>query len=38
VASASLEFVPSAIVPGRHAIQVGTAGSTMLVLQAVLPR
>ena len=35
--SASLEFAPSAIAPGRHAFQVGTAGSTMLVLQAVLP-
>src|SRR5262245_55827517 len=35
--STSLEFIPTAVTPGPHVFKVGTAGSTMLVLQAVLP-
>jgi RNA 3'-terminal phosphate cyclase (ATP) len=35
--STSLTFRPRAIVGGRHEIAVGSAGSTTLVLQAVLP-
>src|SRR5215207_4155437 len=30
-------FVPGEVVPGEYTFSVGTAGSTMLVLQAVLP-
>jgi RNA 3'-terminal phosphate cyclase (ATP) len=35
--SRELSFVPGAVRPGRYEIDVGTAGSTMLVLQTVLP-
>lgn len=35
--SSTLSFRPKAIVGGRHEIAVGSAGSTSLVLQAVLP-
>ncbi|AUX25796.1 RNA 3'-phosphate cyclase [Sorangium cellulosum] len=35
--SQELEFRPTAIAPGEHAFRVGSAGSTTLVLQTVLP-
>src|SRR5690606_31302053 len=35
--SQELEFRPTAITPGEHAFRVGSAGSTTLVLQTVLP-
>lgn len=35
--SRSLVFRPSDVVPGSHRFDIGTAGSTTLVLQAVLP-
>lgn len=35
--SQQLTFVPQALVPGDHSFSIGTAGSTLLVLQAVLP-
>jgi RNA 3'-terminal phosphate cyclase (ATP) len=35
--SARLDFVPHAVVPGDYHFDVGTAGSTTLVLQTVLP-
>jgi RNA 3'-terminal phosphate cyclase (ATP) len=35
--SLRLEFRPAAILPGQHAFAVGTAGSTTLVFQTVLP-
>jgi RNA 3'-terminal phosphate cyclase (ATP) len=35
--STNLVFEPTAIVPGRHDIRVGTAGSATLVLQTVIP-
>ena len=34
--SASLTFVPNAVRPGEYAFSIGTAGSTMLVLQTIL--
>lgn len=34
--SASLTFVPNAVRPGEYAFDIGTAGSTMLVLQTIL--
>lgn len=34
--SASLTFVPDAVRPGEYAFAIGTAGSTMLVLQTIL--
>jgi RNA 3'-terminal phosphate cyclase (ATP) len=37
IASTALSFVPGALNPGHYAIDVGTAGSTMLVLQTILP-
>jgi RNA 3'-terminal phosphate cyclase (ATP) len=37
VGSRSLVFVPQNVRPGRYTCDVGTAGSTALVLQAVLP-
>jgi RNA 3'-terminal phosphate cyclase (ATP) len=37
VGTRSFAFVPSAVAPGRYAFDVGTAGSAVLVLQAVLP-
>ena len=37
LASRELEFVPGAVRPGRYDIDVGTAGSTLLVLQTILP-
>ncbi len=37
IGSARLDFIPGAVVPGEHRFAVGTAGSTMLVLQTVLP-
>ena len=36
-ASRTLSFVPGNVCPGRYSIDVGTAGSTMLVLQTILP-
>ncbi len=35
--SQALSFTPGAVRPGRHHFHIGTAGSTTLVLQAVLP-
>ncbi|MAG55367.1 MAG: RNA 3'-phosphate cyclase [Planctomycetes bacterium] len=35
--STELEFEPGKITPGKYDFQVGTAGSTSLVLQAILP-
>jgi len=35
--SRELEFVPDAVRPGRYDFDVGTAGSTTLVLQTILP-
>jgi len=37
IASTRLTFVPGALRPGHYEIDVGTAGSTLLVLQTVLP-
>jgi RNA 3'-terminal phosphate cyclase (ATP) len=37
VGSKEFTFVPGAIQPGEYKFSIGTAGSTMLVLQAVLP-
>jgi len=36
LASGELEFVPGAVRPGQYDIDVGTAGSTLLVLQTIL--
>jgi RNA 3'-terminal phosphate cyclase (ATP) len=36
LASAELEFAPGAVRPGEYDIDVGTAGSTLLVLQTIL--
>lgn len=35
-ASQTISFAPSSVRPGRYSIDVGTAGSTMLVLQTIL--
>ena len=35
--SLTLEFTPGAVKPGRYSFSIGTAGSTSLVLQTVLP-
>ena len=37
VGSETVEFVPGAVRPGTYAFSIGTAGSTTLVLQTVLP-
>jgi RNA 3'-terminal phosphate cyclase (ATP) len=37
VGSKEFTFVPGAVQPGEYNFNIGTAGSTMLVLQAVLP-
>ena len=37
IGSKALEFAPTSIEPGEYAFAVGTAGSTTLVLQTVLP-
>jgi len=37
IASTVLTFAPGALRPGHHEIDVCTAGSTMLVLQTILP-
>ncbi|WP_437956323.1 RNA 3'-terminal phosphate cyclase [Sorangium sp. So ce119] len=37
IGSQEIVFRPSAIAPGEHTFRVGSAGSTMLVLQTVLP-
>jgi RNA 3'-terminal phosphate cyclase (ATP) len=37
IGSQELQFTPSPVRPGDHAFAVGTAGSTTLVLQTVLP-
>ncbi len=37
IASTALTFVPGVLRPGHYEIDVGTAGSTMLVLQTILP-
>ena len=37
VGSSEIEFIPGAIVAGEHEFRIGTAGSTTLVLQTVLP-
>ena len=37
MASRELSFEPGQVQPGRYEVDVGTAGSTMLVLQTVLP-
>ncbi|WP_437673204.1 RNA 3'-terminal phosphate cyclase [Sorangium sp. So ce131] len=37
IGSQEIVFRPTAIVPGAHTFRVGSAGSTMLVLQTVLP-
>ncbi|WP_433929465.1 RNA 3'-terminal phosphate cyclase [Sorangium cellulosum] len=37
IGSQEIVFRPSAIAPGDHTFRVGSAGSTMLVLQTVLP-
>jgi RNA 3'-terminal phosphate cyclase (ATP) len=36
-ASQTLSFAPGVVRPGHYSIDVGTAGSTMLVLQTILP-
>jgi RNA 3'-terminal phosphate cyclase (ATP) len=36
LASGDLEFIPGAVRPGHYDIDVGTAGSTLLVLQTIL--
>ena len=35
--STELEFIPSKIIPGNYKFDIGTAGSTTLVLQTLLP-
>lgn len=35
--STSLEFLPNKIIPGNYEFDIGTAGSTTLVLQTILP-
>ena len=35
--SKELEFKPSKVVPGKYSFDIGTAGSTILVLQTLLP-
>lgn len=35
--STEFEFIPSAVLPGNYNFSVGTAGSTTLVLQTILP-
>ncbi len=35
--STTLEFIPHTVVPGRYEFEIGTAGSTMLVLETILP-
>ena len=37
IGSQELEFIPRMIIPGKYYFSVGTAGSTTLVLQTVLP-
>lgn len=37
ISSTALSFVPGSITPGTHRFAVGTAGSTTLVLQTILP-
>jgi RNA 3'-terminal phosphate cyclase (ATP) len=37
IGSATLTFVPGEVTPGEHELSVGSAGSTTLVLQTVLP-
>ncbi|KYF68631.1 RNA 3'-terminal phosphate cyclase [Sorangium cellulosum] len=37
IGSQEIVFRPSALVPGEHTFRIGSAGSTMLVLQTVLP-
>lgn len=37
IGSAMLTFIPGEVKPGEHELAVGTAGSTILVLQTVLP-
>lgn len=37
IGSSSLTFVPGKVVPGRYVFDIGTAGASSLVLQAVLP-
>ncbi|HZB46938.1 MAG TPA: RNA 3'-terminal phosphate cyclase [Pyrinomonadaceae bacterium] len=37
VGAKEFTFVPGEVVPGEYTFSIGTAGSTMLVLQAVLP-
>ncbi len=37
VGASEITFAPGAIVPGEHRFAIGTAGSTTLVLQTVLP-
>jgi len=37
IASTVLTFIPGELSPGNYEIDVGTAGSTMLVLQTILP-
>jgi RNA 3'-terminal phosphate cyclase (ATP) len=37
IGSSSLTFIPGAVRPGKHELSVGSAGSTTLVLQTVLP-
>jgi len=37
VGSTALRFVPGPVVPGDHSFSIGTAGSTTLVLQTLLP-
>jgi len=37
IGSQELEFIPGMIIPGKYDFSVGTAGSTTLVLQTVLP-
>jgi RNA 3'-terminal phosphate cyclase (ATP) len=37
IASQRLSFEPGPVRPGRYEVDVGTAGSTMLVLQTILP-
>jgi RNA 3'-terminal phosphate cyclase (ATP) len=37
VGSREIAFTPSAVTPGTHHFSIGTAGSTTLILQTVLP-
>lgn len=37
VGTSAFSFAPETVVPGRHQFDVGTAGSAVLVLQAILP-